>query len=258
MPARKIITRELLEELYIEQRLSMLKIAEQTGWGETTILRRMIASGIPRRPTSPLKYPRNPVPLEKIPYLQGFVEGDLYEYIKSPNTRRIMGSSTKPEWIEHVRGLFQPYGHIGENKRKKPTAFGGKSSNIWVSLDKEDTEVLSKSTGRTKEWVNKIEFLKGLAGYFDADGTVCILSRNNRLRWQIKARDTELLQKITNTLQKIGFAACYFEYGGFGYVRVGNQENIHSLMGLLREGGSVLKWNQYQEKLKEQAKRAPK
>ena len=120
--------------------------------------------GISQRPTgAPQKYPRRPISKKRIPYIQGFIEGDLSEEVVSNKTRRKKGGSSRPEFIEHVRQLFSPYGHVGVSKRQHLVPYGKRARYTWIYLDKGNTEVLSKSTGRTREWVTSSHgFSRGL------------------------------------------------------------------------------------------------
>lgn len=170
------ISKSLLKNLYIQQKLSESQIAKKLNCGRTAINKRIHLYGIKPRSLSEtsLKYPkynfsRN---LTEKAYLIGFRLGDL-------NVRRvrllirIACSTTIPEQVQLIKALFSKYGYV---YTKKSRILNNKQVIDIQCLLNESFNFLLPKNDKIEKWIllsNKF-FFAFLAGYIDAEGYIFV------------------------------------------------------------------------------------
>ena len=109
-------TGELLEDLYVRQRLSIPKVARTTRWSLRYLYNKLREFGIPIRSISEActKYPKKPFsgePHEKA-YLLGLRASDIYAW-KARRQIGVIVATTVPNMIKPFEKVFGKYGRIG-------------------------------------------------------------------------------------------------------------------------------------------------
>lgn len=200
MPAFLNITRESLEELYINKHLSTWKIAEVLGCARSTVYAKAILFKIPvrTRAESHIIYPRKVFSgdlLEKA-YLIGFRIGDLRvrKCYENSKTLSVDCASTKTEQIDLIKRLFLRYGKVWIEKPNKKGAI-----QIECRLDLSFEFLLPKNPAT---WIFKTRkcFFSFLAGFTDAEGSIFISA--NQAKYALGNYDIVLLEKIKKCLEK--------------------------------------------------------
>ncbi len=210
------ITREELDELYNNQKLSTHKIAERLGVSNGTIRLRMEQFGVPRRNKSQavMRYPRHDFsgdPLQKA-YLLGFRLGDLYVVMTNSGmdcaTIKVNCGSTCVEQADLFHELFSPYGHVqlsspGKNGNRNMTCLLNQSFDFL--LPKRDA---------LPDWIldaarngEQGPFLGFLGGYTDAEGGFYVLQRNHG-RFSLRSYEANLLHQIHTVLDRSFEVVC--------------------------------------------------
>jgi methionyl-tRNA synthetase len=198
--ARVKISKQQLEDLYSNKKLSTWKIEKKLKIPRGTIHRKLKEFNIPTRDlaTANIKYPRKDFSgdlLEKA-YIIGFRIGDLGVRKIYPNSRTISvaSGSTIQEQIDLIRELFNPYAKIWMKK-------AGNKINIQTGLNESFDFLLSKEAP-SWVWNNKNHFFSFFAGFIDAEGHIGIY--NNMAKFSLGNYDHKLLLKIHNQLKDYG------------------------------------------------------
>lgn len=205
------ISKELLEELYLKQKLSIPKIASRLGIKyQSTVQRMLMRFGIPRRSMSEAKtkYPKLPFSgnLKEKAYLLGLRVGDI-SVLRDFYRIRVTNSSTHPAQIEMIKRLFEKYTHV----------------NVYVHKDKRDVkefhiqcdlhqsfDFLLKKIKQIPKWIvnNNYLFFSFLAGYSDAEANWNISKHGKnsvQIEFNLRTNDKKILQQINSKLISRGF-----------------------------------------------------
>lgn len=209
MEKRKIqISEDELRKLYLDRKLSTLKIAKLYGTHHSVILRKMAEFGIKSRENTEanLLYPKYNFSgnlIEKA-YLLGFCSGDLYigKTNKNGKTIRIEGTSTRSEQIGLIKKLFSKYGHIHQYKAK---GFRGDNFQRIYCLVNETFNFLLEKKKLISQRIldNEKYFFSFLAGYVDAEGCIKIYGNKNcvkQAQFSLASYDKEILGQIRQKL----------------------------------------------------------
>jgi hypothetical protein len=141
-----------LRSLYVDEQLSSREVARLRGCSKTAVLSALRRHGIDRRPPrlEPI-YARQSFagdPLEKA-YLIGFRDGDLHvhkaNHLESSRTIVIACASARPEQLELIHSLFEPYGRGNVSTTPRQSVI-----TCWVDLS--FSFLLSKSE-RVSTWI---------------------------------------------------------------------------------------------------------
>ncbi|MBI3588996.1 MAG: LAGLIDADG family homing endonuclease [Candidatus Liptonbacteria bacterium] len=200
------ITKHLLRDLYIRQKLSTWQIEKKTGRSRSLIYSKLKDFGIKPRSISDshIRYTKKDFSgnlIEKA-YIVGFTLGDLRVRKsggENSKTISIGCASTKLAQISLFKKLFSRYGHIWESQ---PSSRGVVNVEAFVNLS---FRFLLPKTINNHRWIlrsNK-HFLSFLAGFTDADGSVFINSRGRAvISWG--NYNSHLLEGIKFKLEKLG------------------------------------------------------
>jgi|SRR3989338_3628412 len=199
------ISKEILDKLYIKERLNAYQIAEKLNCGSTTVYRHLEKYRIKRRDISEchIKYKKNRFSGNKLEmaYLIGFRLGDLHvrKAINSPGckTIRVEAHTTKPDQIELVKNLFSKYSHVHSK------FISNKTIRALCFLDNSFSFILPK-VDKIENWIesDKNLFLAFLAGYVDAEGHISIHKNNGAGRLIIETQDKGIIISIQQNLNK--------------------------------------------------------
>jgi len=201
-----------LRRMYVEEGLSTTAIAQLLGCSGVTILRRLVAAGIERRPDGGVqKYARHDFsgdPVEKA-YLIGLRIGDLNVELKAERTILVKCTSTRSEQIELFRTVFERYGHVYTDEatlaRRKRQSIG-----MQVALNL-TFEFLLEKDDCVPDWIldgPDDVFFAFVAGYMDAEGYIqTYLSRGcytPQAKVEIRSYDGILLDELAEELNRRG------------------------------------------------------
>ena len=103
--AQEQLSRELLDQLYNDQRLTIAEIAEQLGCGETTVARALRQHGFPRRSKTDYRQEFSRDDLERLYCGEGLAEFEIAELfgcsqITISRRLRELNIPTRPRWHE--------------------------------------------------------------------------------------------------------------------------------------------------------------
>lgn len=198
------ISKNELRKLYLQDKLSTLKIAKVHRCCDEAIRWRLHKFDIPVRS----KFEANRIyltndfngSLGEKSYLIGFRIGDLWVGLIRENSQTIVVrcSSTKKEQINLISNLFSSYGHIKINKRDRRGAL-----KIRCHLNMTFDFLLNKRD-KIPEWIydNDKYFMAFLAGYIDAEGYMGI-RKDNTAELQIASYDKNILHQIYRKLNNL-------------------------------------------------------
>lgn len=202
-----LLSAEVLEELYYNQKLEQAQIGKLLWCDQATISIRMREAGIKARDKSETstKYPKYDFSgklIEKA-YMIGFRLGDLHvrkhRYLIS-----VEGTTTRPEQIALIKGLFEKYGHVRINTNNK-----GKTS--MACLLNSSFDFLLQKNDTIPNWILETDyyFLAFLAGYTDAEG--CIGTYRNKgsryyTTYILRTYDKNILLQIWQKLSSLNIS----------------------------------------------------
>lgn len=200
MPAYLHISKEKIEELYLNQRLSSRKIAKIFNCAYSTIDRKIHLANLPIRNLAEahIIYPRRDFSgdLTEKAYLIGLRIGDLRvrKFYKNSETIKLDCGSTREEQIKLISSLFSNYGRVWIGK---PNQRGAIQIECFLNLS--FSFLLSK---QLPGWVfnTKRYFFSFLAGFTDAEGSIFI--SRNQAHYALGNYDLSLLKKIKIYLEK--------------------------------------------------------
>lgn len=202
---KRIMTKQELEKLYWQERLTLPQIGEKFSVTYVTVIYWMKKFGIPTRGVR--KYKTRPFGgngFEKA-YLMGLRLGDLNIRL---HRRQILArtSTSHPAMLELFSSIFQKYSHVHQfpmfNPKKKPHF----DWQIYALLDKSFKFLLDKVVPEDAI-TNKNRFYAFLAGYTDAEGCILITPNTNGLRFYfiVASEDSKTLSIIANKLKEAGY-----------------------------------------------------
>jgi len=202
------ISENHLKRLYLEKKISSVKIAKELKRSPGLIRNRLREYRIPIRSIQealPLsntpKYPRHNFSgdLKEKAYLIGFRKGDLYVYQARSRTIVVSMGSTNSAQLDLFKNLFSKYGHIWQGKKR---ADNYEEVPLQCYLNN-GFEFLLDKKDLIESWIlkNKKHFAAFLAGYSDAEGSFC-LCRGNGV-FEIRSEDKNILWQIRDKLVKL-------------------------------------------------------
>lgn len=207
MPKAIKIDKNLLEKLYLKDKIGSYDIAKTLNCSQALIMKKLRAYSIKTRTIqeakslTPPKYERHDFDgdLERKAYLIGFRLGDLYVNKTHPNspTIRISVNTTKEEQLELIEELFSQYGHVRRYNRDKNGAI-----NIRCFVNSSFNFLLKKED-KIEDWIlgNEKYFFSFLGGYIDAEGNFSSQYNNS---FCINTQDKNILHQISLSLNKNG------------------------------------------------------
>jgi len=209
-PCQRVrINRNELWKLYIDKRLSSRTIAKKYKCAYSTVDRKIREYGFPIRNLAQahIKTKRRDFDgdlLEKA-YLVGFRIGDLRvrKQYSNSETISIDCGSTRMDQIEHIKKLFERYGHIWISK---PTESNRRQIECRVNIS---FLFLIDKPRLFPKWIcaeNRL-FLSALAGFIDADGSFCICKNSGT--FSLGNYNQDLLLQIQKWLTRRGIKS-YF------------------------------------------------
>jgi len=234
--------KEILEELYLQKRMSTYKIAKIFGVDDFTILRWLRRHGIPRRSRTEygvVKYPKKAFSgdLFEKSYLMGLRYGDVYAR-RAGRQIRVSTTSTHPAFLALFEKVFSNYTMVSTYPYKD-----GRGSFGWCisCLLHPSFDFLLQKNSAVPHWIlqNERYFLSFLAGFFDSEGSIvtCRIYRNYiGYRLRMPNVNVAVLRKIKESLSKLGFCPkIYLAYrpGRCWKVEVYRKEEVFKLLSLL-------------------------
>jgi len=196
------VTREKLQELYLEEKKSTRQTAKELEIAQTSVRRWMIRYGIPaRNPWAQLKYPRTHFSgnEEEKAYLLGLRAGDLSVLQRTPYTVEVTTATSHPAMVNLFYEVFSRYGHCGKWPRLSNLGY---EWALYCGLDTSFTFLVHKILEAPAE--NEL-FYPFLAGYIDAEGCWKISSHHHRwvdLGLVVGSKDFEILSSIQKKLKE--------------------------------------------------------
>jgi hypothetical protein len=204
------IDRDLLYDLYVNQKQSSLKIGGQLGICHRTLRKIMKRLDIPRRNLSEAlrkKRRRNfSGCLRKRAYLLGLRAGDFWARRKNCSIR-VQTSTTHLAQIELLCLALGDYGkpcqYLTKNKGRSDEWF------IYVDLDS-SFDFLVKKPKEVPCWIleNDEYFYYFLTAYIDCEGSFKVFKsheRHVRFIFALKTGDKKILEQIEQKLESLGY-----------------------------------------------------
>ena len=205
-----ILSREELEDLYINKRLSTLKIAKIAGVSSrNTIRRKLIKFKIPLRSQIEVvtKYKKTPFSGNKVEeaYLIGFRLGDLHA-CKVNRRIRVSTTTTHPSQIQMMKDTFRKYSHAHHYYMNGRCGY--KEIIVYSYLDRTFEFLLGKPD-KIQEWIinNDEYFLSFLAGFMDSEGCWYVgggSKGNFVVLFQLSNTNEMYLKQIKERLKQFG------------------------------------------------------
>ncbi len=218
------ISKEKIEKLYKEKKLSAYKIADLYDCSPSVISAKLIKFNIPRRSDregviltnnercpkiakAVIRYTKkdfNGTKTDKA-YLIGFRLGDLHtSKRKYGETVYISTCSTKREQIILMNQLFRRFGHVRVNKSKKNTKKGKKDNYYFIAYLNPSFDFLLNKEDNIEKWILERDnyFLSFLGGYIDAEGSFGVY--NGFGAFALGSYDKNIICQIHNRLSILG------------------------------------------------------
>lgn len=201
------IPKRVLKDLYLNKKMSSLKIAEKLGTvNAKTIRRKLKKFGIPTRSLSEAltrKFKRPfPNDLNEKAYFLGLRAGDFYaKWVRK--SIRVQTTTTHLAQINLLKNAFRNYGKtcvcLLKNKSRENEWF------VYVDLDPSFSFLVLKPN-KIPDWIlkNKKYFFQFLAAYMDCEGSWKIQrSHRKHIRFMFKIRtcDLKILRQIKSKLE---------------------------------------------------------
>ena len=204
------IPKNHLKRLYLEKKISSVKIAKEFKCSPGLIRNRLREYRIPIRtiqealPLSNVpKYPRHNFSgvLDEKAYLIGFRRGDLHARQVRSRTIDVSMSSSKKAQHELFKNLFLEYGHIWQGRTKAPDGTWEISMHCYLN---NTFKFIIEKKDLIEPWIvrNKKYFAAFLAGYSDAEGSFCLCGGNGV--FNIRTQDKNILHQVRAKLIKLG------------------------------------------------------
>jgi len=226
-----IISKKLLQNLYVYKKLSTRQIAKKLNIKDNKIIfARLIKYNIPRRTISEsvTKYPKKTFSgnLKEKAYMLGLRIGDL-SASKSYKTINVTCSSTVLTQIEMIKKVFREYCHVYVHMIERR---GRKEWFIRCSLDSSFDFLLEKPI-KIPEWIlnDEVCFYAFLAGYSDAEGCWSVTKDGKnavRYEFNLGSEDKDILEQIKNKLRESNFEA---------YINLKARKGTKTNYGVLKE-----------------------
>lgn len=204
MGAPKIlISKTLLQKLYIKENLTPFKIGEKLGCSFKTIRNRLKEHNIPfKNPAyARMTYSKKDFDgsLAEKSYMIGFRIGDLNVYQKSPNSYTVVVRchTTQKQQVEVIKSIFDKFGRVSislNNGHFQVNCFMNNSFSFLLKKDDSTWKWIINSDDNT--------VFNFIAGYIDAEGNFIL--NQGRARFKIDSYDASILKWISEFLKQKG------------------------------------------------------
>ncbi len=205
------IPKRVLEDLYLNKKMSSIEIAEKLGnVNARTIRKKLKKFGIPTRSLSEAgtkKFKRQfSNDLDEKAYFLGLRAGDFYAKRKWKSVR-IQTTTTHLAQIDLVKNAFKNYGetcvYLAKNKLREDEWF------VYVDLDSSFRFLVTKPN-KIPDWIlkDKKHFFQFLAAYMDCEGTWKVQKshqRHVRFMFKIRTGDLKILRQTKKKLKMLGY-----------------------------------------------------
>ncbi|MDO8537389.1 MAG: hypothetical protein Q7S21_00730 [archaeon] len=218
---KKEISKEVLQDLYLNKKLSLSQIAKQFGFkSKTTTANYMKKFGIARRPSDRKNYPKKPFSgdLQEKAYLLGLRAGDIHAR-KHYNLVAVYAGSTKEAQINMIKECFEKYSHLNiYDSMPKRGAFTNEMQKKVVIYLHPSFGFIIKKPQRIDEWILIDEklFYSFLSGYCDSESS-WILTQHKKYdtKWKdlifsLGSCDKKILEQINQKLIEFGFNSHFY------------------------------------------------
>ncbi|MDZ4205989.1 MAG: LAGLIDADG family homing endonuclease [Patescibacteria group bacterium] len=201
--AKILVSKKLLQKLYIQDNLTPFQIGEKIGCSFKTIRNRLKEHGIPFKDPAYARMIYNKKDFDgtfcEKAYMIGFRIGDLNVYKKSPDSYTIVVRchTTQKQQVDVMKSLFDRFGQVTVSLNKghfHVNCFMNKSFSFLIKKDDSVWKWI-KST------YDNVAF-NFIAGYTDAEGNFII--NQGRARFKIDSYDVSLLKWISRWLKQKG------------------------------------------------------
>jgi hypothetical protein len=205
------IPKKVLKDLYLNKKMSSLKIAGKLGnVNARTIRKKLKKFGIPTRSLSEALTRKFKRPfsnnLNEKAYFLGLRVGDFYtKWARS--SIRVQTTTTHLAQIDLLKNAFRNYGetciYLSKNKSREDEWF------VYVDLDS-SFRFLLKKPNKISDWIlkDKKYFFQFLAAYMDCEGSWKILKSHQkhvRFMFKIRAGDLRILRQIKKRLEMLNY-----------------------------------------------------
>jgi len=205
------IPKRVLKDLYLNKKMSSLKIAEKLGnVNARTIRKKLKKFGIPTRSLSEAltrKFKRHfPNDLNEKAYFLGLRAGDFYaKWIRK--SIRVQTTTTHLAQINLLKNAFRNYGetcvYLTKNKSREDEWF------VYVDLHS-SFRFLLKKPNKISDWIlkDKKYFFQFLAAYMDCEGSWKIQKSHQkhiRFIFKIRTGDLKILKQIKKRLEMLNY-----------------------------------------------------
>jgi len=202
---RSDLTKDLLEDFYIKQRLGIYKIAERAPRSPPTIYRSLVKYGIPLRGLSEanMKYPKTPFScdIHERAHLLGLRASDAHAR-KAGRQIEVRLNTTVPSMAELFETVFGRYGHIWKSPQHNGSHIEWALSSL---LHGESFDWILEKQTKVPEEVksDRAVFMWFLAGYTDSNGSLGLyrVDRHYIFRTlRIGTQDIAILNDVKKTI----------------------------------------------------------
>jgi len=205
------IPKRVLKDLYLNKKMSSLKIAEKLGTvNDRTIRKKLKKFEIPTRSLSEAltrKF-KKPFPndLNEKAYFLGLRAGDFYaKWVRK--SIRVQTTTTHLAQIDLLKNAFRNYGktcvYLAKNKSR------GNEWFVYIDLDSSFRFLVTKPN-KISDWIlkDKKYFFKFLAAYMDCEGSWKIQKSHRkhiRFMFEIRTGDLKILKQIKEKLEILNY-----------------------------------------------------
>ena len=205
------IPKRVLKDLYLNKKMSSIKIAEKLGTvNARTIRKKLKKFGIPTRPLSESltkKFKRSfSNDLNEKAYFLGLRAGDFYARCLHKSIR-VQTTTTHLAQLNLLKNAFRNYGemrvYLTKNRARADEWF------IYVDLDS-SFEFLITKPSKISDWIlkDKKYFFQFLTAYMDCEGTWTVQKshqKHTRFIFAISTGDLKVLKQIKEKLGILGY-----------------------------------------------------
>ena len=258
-----MLSKEILEKHYIEEKLSTASIAKKFGIKhDRTVRKWMEKYKIPRRSLSESQtiYPKTSFddnPKLKA-YLLGLRAGDFHAR-RIHKVIRVQSTTTHPAQIEMMEKVFGKFSHVGKHIFMNK-AFNIKQCFIYCDLNESFSFIIEKPQEIQKLIMSdETLFLNFVAGYADCESSWKILrSHRNSVRFvfQISSQDKRILEQIRQKFNAMGYKTNFYLDTKSGISDKGKRTNkdifrlmIYRTQDVTKLANILLKISNHQEKI---------
>lgn len=228
-----MLSKEILEDLYINKRMSTPQIAKKFGIKyDRTVRKWMEKYNIQRRTLSESKtiYPKTSFDgnLKLKSYLLGLRAGDFHAR-RIHKVIRVQSTTTHPAQVNMMINVFGKFSHVGRHEFFNKN-FNIKQWFIYCDLNESFSFMLEKPQ-KIPKWVFQDEnlFYNFLSGYSDCESCWKVLkSHENSIRYvfQLGSQDKKILFQIVKKLKLLGYNPNIYLDERAGTVKRGKRTNL--------------------------------